>query len=455
MRIGEGIVKKNGKINKFKEQKIKRNIIFLTTNFSILILSGIYLYKTFAVYATKKQFNVINGNVTDPGDIYFAYYVDDKITADIPSVGSGYTLDNKKSECTNGVIPDWDNESWTFKGNYTNYNATDYTRTRCNLYFKKIDMTLTDYIKDIANYNTKDIAIDEVGGNIRYIGSNPNNYVSIDGELWRIIGAMKNIDDGTGSKSDRVKLVRNESIGAYSWDTSVSSINNGEGINEWSTSAIMKLLNSGYESGLIGGSLYWNSRSGTCYNAKNNGTTACDFTSTGLSKTLKTFIGNAVWYTSASSSVQEIANKFYTEERSNNTSKICSTSNYCNDGLTRTSTWTGMAGLTSPSDYGYATSGSDSTDRATCLNTTLGTWNNTDSSSCKDNNWLYNGSYQWTIMPSANQSSASYVFPIDADGKIGSSRAYNLAGIRPVVYLASSVKISSGNGSKDLPFILK
>ena len=132
-------MKKNGKINKFKEQKIKRNIIFLTTIFSILILSGIYLYKTFAVYATKKQFNIINGNVTDPGDIYFAYYVDDKITADIPSVGSGYTLDNKKSECTNGVIPDWDNESWTFKGNYTNYNATDYTRTRCNLYFKKTE----------------------------------------------------------------------------------------------------------------------------------------------------------------------------------------------------------------------------------------------------------------------------------------------------------------------------
>ena len=34
-------------------------------------------------------------------------------------------------------IRDRDYATWTFEGNYSNYNATDYTRTKCNLYFVK------------------------------------------------------------------------------------------------------------------------------------------------------------------------------------------------------------------------------------------------------------------------------------------------------------------------------
>ena len=49
--------------------------------------------------------------------------------------------------------------------------------------------------------------------NLRYVGSNPCNYVKVDNEIWRIIGVMNNIDDGTGKKETRIKLIRNESIG--------------------------------------------------------------------------------------------------------------------------------------------------------------------------------------------------------------------------------------------------
>ena len=40
----------------------------------------------------------------------------------------------------------------------------------------------------------------DVGGNIRYYGADPNNYVLFNNELWRIIGVFKNIDNGTGKK---------------------------------------------------------------------------------------------------------------------------------------------------------------------------------------------------------------------------------------------------------------
>ena len=41
------------------------------------------------------------------------------------------------------------------------------------------------------------------GGNPRYVGKSPNNYVSFNNELWRVIGVF----DG------QVKIIRNEVYG--------------------------------------------------------------------------------------------------------------------------------------------------------------------------------------------------------------------------------------------------
>ena len=290
-------------------------------------------------------------------------------------------------------------------------------------------------------------------GNTRYIGTNPNNYVSIDGDIWRIIGTMKSVDDGTGNKEDRVKLIRSESIGNYSWDTSESSVNEGDGVNEWSQADLMKLLNPGYESETVGGSLYWNNQSGKCYNYYDNGTTSCDFTSTGIKEKLKNMLGNAVWNTGASAN-GELAKHFYTNERSENTGKICKSGKGCNDTVERTTTWTGNVGLMYPSDYGYATSGGSTTDRATCLNKELYNWDNSSVSDCKNNDWLLKNSWQWTISPHAYSSFAYNAFVVGSDGYVGGNNAYNYNAVLPVVYLTSNVGVQSGDGSRGNPFIL-
>src|SRR5574344_361058 len=124
--------------------------------------------------------------------------------------------------------------------------------------------------------------------NLRYIGANPNNYVSFNGELWRIIGVMNNIDNGSGTKESRLKIIRNESIGDYSWDSSASTVNSGYGVNEWSQADLMTTFNSG---------AYWNRTSGTCYNGQSNATKACDFSSTGLTSASQNMLGSAVWNT--------------------------------------------------------------------------------------------------------------------------------------------------------------
>ena len=314
---------------------------------------------------------------------------------------------------------------------------------------------VTDAVTMLANYDSTNLATDDYG-NTRYIGSNPNNYVSFDGDIWRIIGVMKNVDDGSGNKEDRVKIIRSTSIGNYSWDTSESSINGGFGVNEWSQADLMKLLNPGYESESVGGSLYWNNQSGTCYRGRDNETKSCNFTITGIKEKLKNMLGNAVWNTGASTTSDQIASKWYTEERGTKNGKICTSGDYCNDTIERTTTWTGKVGLMYPSDYGYATSGGSTTDRATCLNKELYNWDVSSVSDCKNNDWLYNSSsYQWTLSPYADSSFAFYVFYVNSPyGYVSHYGAFDSLAVLPVGYLLSNVGVQSGDGSLGNPFIL-
>ena len=321
--------------------------------------------------------------------------------------------------------------------------------------------TAVEYITTLAATDTTNLATDDYG-NTRYIGANPNNYVSIDGDIWRIIGTMKDIDDGTGKKEDRVKLIRSESIGSYSWDTSGLDVNGGCGINEWSQADIMKLLNPGYESETVGGSLYWNSGAGTCYNGQKNGKTSCNFTSTGIKDKLKTLISDAIWNTGAKPRSSQIVSKFYSEERGTINGKICS-GGWCNDTVERTTTWIGKVGLMYPSDYGYATSGAFGTapsgkigiDRAKCLDYGLNSWNDSGKSDCKNNDWLFSGIDQWTISPGANASYAFDVYLVYSGGHAIDTSAYVDHGVFPVVYLSSNVKISWGEGTSRSPYQLE
>ena len=324
-------------------------------------------------------------------------------------------------------------------------------------YEEEVPTKATEYLTELAKSDGSLVYDETSDNNLRYIGANPNNYVSVDDELWRIIGVMNNIDDGTGKSESRIKLIRNESIGSYSWDTSDNSVNSGYGVNEWSQADIMKLLNPGYESEEVGGSLYWNGKSGTCYNGQNDATTNCDFTSTGMKSDLKNLIGNAVWNIGANDGKSYIYNnilvlKFYELERGRNIGKICTSGNYCNDTVKRTTEWIGKIGLMYPSDYGYAPGDGSATNRTTCLNTYLYDWSSNHD--CYNNNWLFNSNYQWTLSSYAYPSHTHTVFSVYRNGSVSNYSASNSYIGRSVVYLSSSVRIISGTGSSSNPFIL-
>ena len=319
--------------------------------------------------------------------------------------------------------------------------------------------TVPDKTSDSCTYT---LAYDGTNdNNLRYVGANPCNYVKIDDEYWRIIGVMNNIDDGTGKKESRIKLIRDKTIGNYAWDTSIETINDGNGVNEWSQADLMKLLNPGYENETAGGSLYYNNGTGNCYSSINNELTSCDFTSSGLKSNLKSLIGDVLWHTGAngikdSSNLYEgLSNQFYSYERSTNNGKICSSESWCNDTITRITFWTGKVGLIYPSDYGYATSGGTGVNRTNCLNQQMYDWNNSSNDDCKTNDWLYNSSlWQWVITPSTHSTNAVSVFAIFGEGHIGYTYARDQYAVRPSVYLLSTVKITQGEGTLENPYVL-
>ena len=496
------------KLEKYKPNKQTQKIIYVMTCILLVAFGAIFLYKSYALYEEKKDFNVINGQVEKSGDLYYAYYVNGTISKDVPTKDSGLTLDTTKSSCNSGVTVSWDDDNWHAILDYSNYESNSTTRTKCTLYFKEkppLATTLLNNLVSGANTSSTDVytvpnktsdsctytlAYDGTSdNNLRYVGANPCNYVKIDDELWRIIGVMNNIDDGTGKKETRIKLIRNKSIGTYSWDTSESSVNNGRGVNEWSQADLMKLLNPGYESESVGGSLYYNDSSGNCYS--NNATIACDFTTTGLKTNLKNLVGNTLWNTgtngtnSFTSASNGLASHFYSYERSSNTGKICSSGTDCNDTVERTTTWNGKVGLMYPSDYGYATSGGSTSDRTSCLNKELYNWNSSSYKDCTNNNWLYHsGTAQWTISPYAYSSFAYSVFSVYNTGSssggggggsivgsiVGSSGGSSGGGVvgsivrvntqsasfsgwvRPSVYLISKTSILDGEGTFENPY---
>ncbi len=329
------------------------------------------------------------------------------------------------------------------------------------MYFEKKKITLIEHITELAKTDTTNLAYDEtIDNNLRYIGSNPNNYVTFNNELWRIIGVMNNVSDETGLEKSRIKLIRNESIGEFSWDTTNSTTNNGYGTNEWSSADIMRLMNPGYESYEIGGSLYWNKQNGSCYTSINNGSSACDFTNIGLSSEARSMISQIVWQTGSTGPDGGYSNiltqNFYELERSNNLSQNCTDS--CDTWVNKTAKWTGYIGLPYPSDYGYATSGGNTTDRNTCLNTILNNWSNADKNDCKTNNWLYKSKeYIWTITPGNDSGYIDGYLPqyyITSTGAVAIGDPYMTNPIYPTLYLNYEIKVISGDGSSENPFII-
>ena len=285
------------------------------------------------------------------------------------------------------------------------------------------------------------------GGNIRYYGASPDNYIyfncsdysnqsSSTCETWRIIGVF----DG------KLKLIKGSQIGTYAWDNKNKSTGaeSDYGKNDWTTARLMKLLNpSDYykvdsNDNNLGQSLYYNSASGKCYNGKNNATVDCDFTSTGIKNDeTRNMIAETTWNIGGLGINSVYPNLVYEKERG--------TTVYTE----RPTTWIGKIALAYPSDYGYAV------DFNQCVNKQLSSYNDT---TCTSNNWMKsiitnNGSnIGWLLTPYSGASNVAWI--VNSSGDVSNNNAYYASGVAPVLSLSSELGIESGEGTSDNPYKL-
>ena len=330
--------------------------------------------------------------------------------------------------------------------NEDSMNATYEGKITITSTYKKVTLLDEEVLSVIKNQNqviydgTKD-------DNLRFIGADPNNYVTFNNETWRIIGVMNNIEDEYGNVGSHIKIIR-DSIGEYSWDSSLTTINGGLGINEWSKADIKEVLNNNY---------YLKERGGICYNARGNSTTLCPlWENIGLDSDARSKISKVKWNTGTIkedfgiNSEKTTPPEIYESERSNNNGKICTKdTSYCSDEINRTTEWIDFVGLMYPSDYGFATSGGGESQRQNCLNTRITSWNSGNfKTNCALNSWLYDSKQnQWTLTPTPYSPYAYGVLFLDLNGHVHNSDASAAHVIRPVVYLNSNIKIEGDDAS--------
>ena len=324
--------------------------------------------------------------------------------------------------------------SITGKGKFDGLKITNGTKENAEV--KEITkptygMKAVEYISNLYDYDGEGLKIDNTPDqNIRYYGSDPNNYVSFNNELWRIIGVF----------GDNVKLVRSESLGKLSWDSSASSVNEGGGVNEWSQSDLKNYLNT----------MYYVGTSVTCYGGTKNSTTTCPTNK--LDNTAKALIDNHTWKTGAiEDNTRTDTLAFYKDERGNETGKICSSTSggWCNDTVERTTEWPGYIGLPYATDYAYASGES-------ICETNMVKQDSNYVYICKNDNWMFKpNTWYRTISPLANSGDSRVVWLVRGDGYVGTTRAADGGAVFPAIYLKSNILIESGKGTSSDPYILK
>ena len=264
----------------------------------------------------------------------------------------------------------------------------------------------------------------------RYQGNNPNNYISFNNQLWRIIGyvpvclevspitedtTINGIEFKQGEAQctkweNRVKIIKADPIGAYAYNKSGYNTSNPI---VWIGSTIQGLLNTCYLGKKDGCSKYcFLSYQGVC-NYSQNGINGND----GYGNMIE-----SVYYNTG------MAGSYY----------ILSSSNFYAKEITKQTSENTSIGLMYASDFGYAISGyTQNLDYKSAYSQMV-------------NNWLFGQSYEWTM--TAYNSSLPIL--VDNVGGLGNIIAYNGYAVRPVLYLQSNVSKLSGDGTMANPYVL-
>ena len=308
----------------------------------------------------------------------------------------GYKFNTELSRCENGSEISWDD---TKKAVIMQGNVSD----KCYVYFDIYQPTLAEYTKsqytgtqgDNALYYHNSTLTNGAGDNsYRYAGASEsvNNYICLGSDEATCPDA--NLFRIIGVFGAQTKVIRAKSVGNKQW-------HNTSADNTWSSSSLNAYLNGEYLTSL--------------------GTLA-DKIATTIWK-----VGGGLWANIATS----VPKTAYQYEVGSSAS---------------TTTVDKKIGLMYVSDYYYSASPSA---------WTLVGYNESDDATkdyraATSTNWLYLGSYEWTI--SRNSDFTRFAFCVPSTGYVNYSNTLSGSyGVRPSFNLESTVKYVSGSGTIENP----
>ncbi len=340
--------------------------------------------------------------------------------------GSGASISGYDITSKSGIITLFNNreitaspskeETWNIKLTFVNYNK-DQNKNTGKAFNAKIKIqknsestTLADYVKSLYTETQGENGIyfhdssltNGAGDNsYRYAEASGavNNYICLgstespcpDDNLFRIIGVF----------GDQVKVISASSIGNMAWDSN--------GSNTWSTSSLNTYLNETYLTSL--------------------GTLSDKIATT----TWK--VGGNTW-TNVGNAVPATAyqNEIVAPEPDSGST-------------TGETEYSAKIGLMYASDYGFAAATSAWTK-------TLSSYDGKDGNgvAIKTINWLYLGSYEWTI--SRNADFVGGALGVYSTGGVGISDVDSGNGVRPTFNLLSSVTYAGGTGTSSEPITI-
>ena len=303
-----------------------------------------------------------------------------------------------------------------------NYSNTSYAKWSSSVESKniiKLSVKKKDYALEFAQAKVGTDGLEQVTHTIdntlqvdskfateyRYRGGNSTvkNYVTFNNEVWRIIGVIPT-EDTSGNVENRIKIIRDTSVGDMYWD--------GNGSNNWTTATLNTYLNNDYYNTLSS-------------DAKN------------MIGTTKYYLGG---YNSNASFTSDVMWQYERKNEANRTGYYYRTNPIMQNDANK------KIAIMYASDYGYAAS----------KKCTSSLYYYYDDTNCKKtNNWLDKSAGTW-LLP---QHSGDYdvTFSVNLIGGVDPNYKVYVSGenaVRPVLSLSSNVRISGGSGTSSDPYTL-
>ena len=395
--------------------------------------------------------NQINDVVSLDKDIDIVAYVDGVEVKELPTtcfynaVSTAYKNNTELKDSPVSFNCNYATGKWDI-----NVSNLDNIPNKLVVNFESKGINAVEYVskvQELDSDNKHGLFIDPtVDKNVRYTGSEPKNYVEFgnDGELWRIIGIF-NTTDSSGATSKKLKLVRDESLGNYSWD---ATGNDNYGYNDWTQADLMKELNGDYlDISLTENNPWYNSM----WNDTNSSPVIAKSAIFDYTKTIKNkyqqMISSSVWKLGANSWYPaEAPLGLYTLTQYN---AERSTTTYQNSLNT---IWIGKIALFYASDFGYASSDINCRENIRSGAEYTNNIINLTNVNCKNNNWMFknDNTYYWTLSPYSLNNNC--LFNLNTAGTIDHYYAFVSFAVRPSLHLNSNIRIISGIGEKDNPY---